>query len=113
MRWMQNENKTVSADGRAMSEQKPMKSASDVARVIIKHMKAAGRPPAVWINRDEIVSLSVGFSTQQLSDCLIQALLIFTEVPGGNFLLIDETKFGKLPALRLSERQRDEARAKA
>jgi hypothetical protein len=81
-----------------------MKSVADVARVIIKHLERAevADRPIMWISREEIVSLAFGLSTQQLAERLDKKGIIFTEVPGGNFLLIDQTRVGKPPMLCLS-----------
>lgn len=73
-----------------------MKAAEVVARTIVERLQEAGRPPVAWIKRTDVAHISgvlPSFLVEEIYKELAMASLIFAEVPGMGFLLIDPTKF--------------------
>lgn len=82
-----------------------------VARTIVERQIEAGRPRAAWIKRTDITQITgvlPSFLVEEIGKEMAMASLIFAEVPGVGFLLIDPTKFTEMPTLCLAsaEQQR-------
>ncbi|WP_144161532.1 hypothetical protein [Paraburkholderia sp. BCC1885] len=82
-----------------------------VARTIVERLQEAGHPRAVWIKRTEVTHITgvlPSFLVEEIGKELAMASLIFAEVPGVGFLLIDPTKFTEMPTLCMAsaEQQR-------
>lgn len=83
-----------------------MQAAEVIARTIVERLQEAGRPPAAWIKRTEVTHITgvlPSFLVEEIGKELAMASLIFAEVPGVGFLLIDPRKFTdiKTPTLYL------------
>ncbi|APA86524.1 hypothetical protein BJG93_14815 [Paraburkholderia sprentiae WSM5005] len=87
---------------RKIEYQTDVRAAENVAGTIVKSVDSVGRPAAVWIERNEIVSVAGLLSAQDIAGVLQRARLIFAEVPGGHFLIINPAKLDRVPTLHLT-----------
>ena len=68
-----------------------------ISRTILACHEEAGRPRAVWIKPSEIAHMTggplPGFLVEKIREALAMQSLVFAEVAGVGFLLIDPAKF--------------------
>ena len=67
-----------------------------VVRAILANHETAGRPRAAWIKQSEIAHFTGNFPAflvEKICEALAMHALVFAEVPGADFLLIDPAKF--------------------
>jgi|GEM_PF-6943231 len=75
-----------------------------VVRAIVANHEEAGRPRAVWIKQSEITQFTGSFPAflvEGIRRELAMQSLVFAEVPGAGFLLLDPAKFTDVPTLWL------------
>jgi hypothetical protein len=76
-----------------------------VVRTILACLAEAGHPRAIWIKRNEITRFTgtfPAFLIEEIQRELAMQSVIFAEVPGVGFLLLDPAKFNDVPALCLT-----------
>jgi hypothetical protein len=67
-----------------------------VVRAILVNHEAAGRPRAAWVSSLDVTHITgvlPSFLVEKICEALALQLLVFAEVPGTGFLLIDPAKF--------------------